>query len=103
MGGESLFREFQILKPYLSTKDIFALRDKRTVNAYRRISFNKLVINIPGVPIRDRVGLRIVPNFRSGMAEIRFWFKNELVGTYQVKKQFTFEFEMTFFRKSLDS
>ena len=71
-SGESLFREFQIPKPYLSTKDVFALRDERTVNAYRRISFNKLVINITGVPIRDKVSLRIVPDFRSGMAEIRF-------------------------------
>ena len=86
-NGESLFREFQIPKPYLSTKDVFALRDERTVNAYRKISFNKLVINITGVPIRDKVSLRIVPDFRSGMAEIRFWFKDELVSTYQVKNE----------------
>ena len=85
--GKSLFREFYIPKPYLSTKDIFALRDSRTVNAYRRISFNKLVINITGVPIRDKVNLRIVPDLRSGMAEIRFWFKDELVGTYQVRNE----------------
>jgi len=86
-NGESLFREFLVPKPYLSTKDIFALRDERTVNPYRRISFNKLVINITGVPIRDRVSLRIVPDLRSGMAEMRFWFKDELVGTYQVKNE----------------
>ncbi|GAH81302.1 unnamed protein product [marine sediment metagenome] len=86
-NGESLFREFQVPKPYLSTKDIFALRDQRTVNPYRKISFNKLVINITGVPIRDKVSLRIVPDLRSGMAEIRFWFKNELVGTYQVRNE----------------
>jgi hypothetical protein len=86
-NGESLFREFTIPKPYSSTKDIFALRDKRTVNQYRRISFNKLAINITGVPIRDRVSLRIVPNLRSGMAEIRFWYKGELVGTYQIRNE----------------
>lgn len=85
--GKSLFREFTIPKPYLSTKDIFALRDERTVNQYRKISFNKLVINITGVPIRDKVRLRIVPDLRSGMAEIRFWSKDELVGTYQVKNE----------------
>ena len=73
--------------PYKSTKDVFALRDKRTVNAYRRISFNKLVINITGVPIRDEVSLRIVPDLISGMAEIRFWYKDELVGTYQVRNE----------------
>ncbi len=85
--GKSLFREFVVPAPYVSTKDIFALRDERTVDAYRKISFNKLVINITGVPIRDRVSLRIVPDLRLGMAEIRFWYKDELVGTYQVRNE----------------
>jgi len=86
-NGESLFREFLVPKPYVSTKDIFALRDQRVVNPYRRISFNNLTINITGVPIRERVSLRIVPDLRSGMAEIRFWYKGELVGTYQVRNE----------------
>ena len=30
----------------------------------------------------EGIGLRIVPDLRSGMAEIRFWYKGELVGTY---------------------
>jgi len=85
--GKSLFREFVLPAPYKSTKDVFALRDERTVNPYRKISFNKLVINITGVPIRDRVSLRIVPDLRSGMAEIRFWYKGELVGTYEVRNE----------------
>lgn len=85
--GKSLFREFVLPAPYKSTKDVFALRDQRTVNPYRRISFNRLVINITGVPIRDRVSLRIVPDLRSGMAEIRFWYKGELVGTYEVRNE----------------
>ena len=85
--GKSLFREFYIPKPYLSTKDIFALRDQRTVNPYRRISFNRLTVNITGVPIRDKVNLRIAPDLRSGMAEIRFWHKGKLVGTYQVRNE----------------
>ena len=76
-----------VTKPYVSTKDIFALRDERVVNAYRRISFNKLTINIPGVPIRERVGLRIVPDLKLGMAEIRFWYKDKLVGTYEVRNE----------------
>ena len=86
-NGESLFREFLVPKPYVSTKDIFALRDQRVVNPYRRISFNNLTINITGVPIREKVNLRIVPDLRSGMAEIRFWYKEELVGTYQVRNE----------------
>ncbi|MCL6087992.1 MAG: hypothetical protein M1475_06230 [Actinobacteria bacterium] len=57
--GKSLFRKFVVPAPYTSTKDVFALRDERIVNPYRKISFNKLVINITGVPIRDRVSLRM--------------------------------------------
>jgi len=38
----SLFREFAVPSPFSSTKDIFALRAERTVNAYRKISINKL-------------------------------------------------------------
>jgi len=74
-------------KPYLSIKDIFALRDQRIINQHRRISFNKLVINIAGVPISDKVGLRIVPYLSSGVAEIRLWFKDKLVDIYQVRNE----------------
>lgn len=71
-NGESLFREFFVPKPYVSKKDIFALKDKIVINPYRKISVNNLVINVSGVPIREGVDLRIVPDLRSGIAEIRF-------------------------------
>lgn len=80
-----LFREFVLPKPFTSTKDIFALRDERTVNAYRKISINNLELNVSGVPIRGRVSLRIVPDKKSGLAEIRFWHKDKLVGIIKVK------------------
>jgi len=83
--GKSLFREFVLPEPYKSTKDVFALRDERTVNPYRKISFNKLIFPISGAPIREKVNLRIVPNIESGMAEIRIWYKDNLIGTYNVK------------------
>ena len=73
--------------PYLSSKDIFALRDQRTVNPYRKISFNKLIFPISGAPIREKVNLRIVPDLRSGMAEIRMWYKDNLIGIQNVKNE----------------
>jgi len=82
----SLFREFAV-PPYLSTKGIYALRAERVVNPYRRISLNNLEINISGVPIREKVNLRIVPDLDSGMAEIRFWYKDRLVSTHEVKNE----------------
>lgn len=83
----SLFREFVISSPFVSTKDIFALRDNRVVNAYRKISINNLELNVSGVPIRERVYLRIVPDKKSGLAEIRFWYNDKLVGLTNVKNE----------------
>ncbi|MCK4790846.1 MAG: hypothetical protein KAV87_44330 [Desulfobacteraceae bacterium] len=73
--------------PYQSTKDIFCLRAERVVNSYRRISFNNLELNISGVPIREEVKLRIIPDKESGMAEIRFWYNDKLVGMQKVKNE----------------
>jgi len=55
----TLFREFRIMPPFKSTKDIFCLRVDRMVNSYRKISINNL--------------------------EVRFWHKNELLGNQKVK------------------
>jgi len=85
--GKSLFREFSLPVPYVSTKDVFALRDSRIVNPYRKISFNKLKFPISGAPIREKVNLRIVPDVESGMAEIRLWYKDNLIGIQKVKNE----------------
>ncbi|MBM3702041.1 MAG: hypothetical protein FJW63_03440 [Actinobacteria bacterium] len=81
----SLFRQFEIPKPYISTKDIFALRAERMVNAYRKISINNFELNVFGVPIRAYTSLRIVPDKKSGLAEVRFWYDEKLVGVQKVK------------------
>src|SRR5258708_1003561 len=83
--GQTLFRPFTIKPPFQSSKDIFALRDQRVVDNYRKISFHNLEITIPGVPQRHTVDLRIVPNTQPGLAEIRIWFKDKLVATQLVK------------------
>jgi hypothetical protein len=83
----SLFREFVIPSPFISTKDIFALRDGRVVNAYRKISINNLELNVSGVPLRERVYLRITPDKNSGLSEIRFWYKDKLVGIAKVRNE----------------
>jgi len=84
---KTLFREFMVPPPYQSTKDIFCLRMERTVNAYRRISINKLELKVTGVPIREQVQLRIIPDKESGLAEIRFWYDSKLVGVQKVKNE----------------
>jgi len=84
---QSFFRKFQVPPPFQSTKDIFCLRAERVVNAYRKISFNNLQLKAHGVPIREKVLLRICPDKESGLAEIRLWYKNELVATQIVKNE----------------
>ena len=49
--GISLFRPFVLPKPYTSTKDVFCLREKRTVNGYRKISVFNHEIPVPYVPL----------------------------------------------------
>jgi hypothetical protein len=58
---KSLFREFKIKPPYQSVKDIFCLRINRTIDSYRRISINNLVLRVNGSTPRQIVNLRIYP------------------------------------------
>ena len=83
--GKSLFREFILPVPFQSTKDIFCLRAERVVNPCRKISFQNVEFKVPGVPIREKVQLRIVPDDEMNLAEIRFWYKSQLVGIEKIK------------------
>ncbi len=85
--GNSLFRPFSIPTPFLSSKDIFCLREKRMVNAYHKISLYNKEIFVPTVPLRDYVEIFIVPDKTRGIIELRFWWDNQLVHTliYSIK------------------
>jgi len=39
------------------------------------------------VPLREKVTLRIVPDKKSGLAEVRFWYNKKLVGIQTVRNQ----------------
>lgn len=82
---KTMFRPFKIKKPFKSSKDIFCLRDERTVDSYHKISINTLELKVPIVPIRNKVNLRIVPNYKTSIAEIRMWFKDQLVSVQKVR------------------
>jgi len=79
----SLFREFSLPYPYKSTKDIFALRLNRTIDAYRKVSINKMEISLNGRP-RDYVNIRIYP-LNSQYCEARFWVNKELIDIKKLK------------------
>ncbi|MFC1972452.1 hypothetical protein ACFLVE_03500 [Chloroflexota bacterium] len=86
--GTSLFRPFALPKPYTSTKDVFCLREKRTVNGYRKISLSNHAIPVPHVPLRDEVEAHLIPDVARGALEVRIWHDNRMVQsvTYPLKE-----------------
>jgi len=81
----SLFREFRIRPPFLSSKDIFCLRVERMVNPYRKVSINNLELKVPGAPLHEKIQLRIIPDKESGVSEVRFWYRDNFLGSQTVK------------------
>jgi hypothetical protein len=79
----SLFREFKLPAPFVSTKDIFCLRVKRSIDAYRKVSLNNLKFNVNAMPSQP-VTLRIYPLNKS-VSEVRFWCKDKLVDVQRAK------------------
>ncbi len=79
----SLFRPFSLIAPYKSTKDIFALRLTRAINAYRKIYISNLEIKLNGSP-RDIVNVRIYP-LNSQISEVRFWCNSQLIDIKKIK------------------
>jgi hypothetical protein len=80
----SLFRQFHVRPPFQSVKDIFCLRVERTVDPYRRISFNNLQLKVNNATPRKRVTLRIYP-LNKTLSEIRFWCNDTLIDSQRVK------------------
>lgn len=83
--NKSFFREFNLQPPFESVKDIFCLRDTRMVDAYRKVSIQGYQLKVPGVMPRNEVELRMYPDFKTGIVEVRFWFKGNLTGVQKVK------------------
>lgn len=83
--GRTMLRPFELPKPYKSTKDLFALREQRVVDAYRKIHLFGLDLKMPNTPIRQTVDVRMVPDMKNETVELRFWYRSEFVGTQTVK------------------
>ena len=81
-SGISLFRPFALPKPYTSPKDIFCLREARTLNGYRRISLFNHEIEVPNVPAHDDVELHLIPDTDKQNLEVRVWFENKMVHSF---------------------
>ena len=86
--GNSLFRPFALPKPYTSIKDVFCLREKRTVNGYRKISLFNHEIPVPHVPLREDVEVHMIPDIQRDAFEVRIWWDSRMVQslTYPLKE-----------------
>lgn len=85
--GNTLFRPFVLPQPYSSTKDIFCLREKRTINGYRKISLFNHEIVVPNAPLREEVEVHLIPDVIREAIEVRIWWENRMVhsATYPLK------------------
>lgn len=81
--NKSLFREFKLMPPDQTIKDIFCLRDQRIVNAYRKINYKNLVIDLPNSMPGQKVDLKIYPEPLTGITEIRIWRQDKFLKTYK--------------------
>jgi hypothetical protein len=69
--GNTLFRPFACPSPYASIKDIFCLRETRTLNGYHRISYQGHEIFIPNVPVYEDVQLHLIPTLGRDILNVR--------------------------------
>lgn len=83
--GRNMFRPFAVPKPFKSTKDIFCLRTRRTVNHYGKISLHTLLFDIPKVRPGQEVLVRVYLEPDKGEAEVRIWHGDNLVTAQRVK------------------
>ena len=72
--GNSLFRLFSLPKPYISSKDVFCLRETRTADGYSRISLFNHHIHLPQIPPHEDVDIHLIPDPTRQILEIRIWW-----------------------------
>ena len=57
----------------------------RMVDSYRKISINNLELEVPNAPLHQSIQLRIIPDKESGVSEVRFWYRDNFLGSQKVK------------------
>ncbi len=75
---KSLFRNWSLPTPFLSLRDIFALRCQRFVDNYHSVTIKNLHIKLPCVEPRYPVDIRIYI-LDLDFYELRFWYNAKLI------------------------
>lgn len=82
---KNLFHPFEVKYPFQSAKDIFCLRTERFADAYRNVSLKNFEMKVPNAIPRQKVELRMYPDFSTGIIEVRFWSEGKFLGTQNAK------------------
>jgi transposase InsO family protein len=83
---KTLFRKFEIPKPYESVRDIFCFRITRVADGYRRVGINNVQFKVNKVNPMDKLNLRIYPISKL-YSEVRFWRGSELLDIQKIKNE----------------
>lgn len=78
--GKTLFRPFAVPTPFISTKDIFALREQRRTDGYRSISLFGQQMKIPKADPYIPIDVRYSPGKASETIDFRFWTEGKFLG-----------------------
>ena len=81
---KSLFRSWTIPRPFLSLKDIFALRCQRFVDNYHSVTIKNITVKLAGVESRYPVDIRIYI-LDKDFYELRFWYNAKLIKVIRQK------------------
>lgn len=83
---KSLFRPWSIPKPFLSIRDIFALRTSRFVDDYHCVTINNFKFKLTDVEPRQPVDIRIYI-LDQNFCELRFWYQGKLIKVERIKNK----------------
>lgn len=81
---KSLFRTWAIPKPFLSFKDIFAVRIIRYIDGYSSVAIKNITVKLSNVEPRYPVNIRAYP-LGNDLYELRFWHNAKLVKAERFK------------------
>lgn len=81
---KSLFRNWTLPSPFLSLRDIFALRCKRSIDNYHSIYIKPLRFKLSNVEPRRSVDIRIYI-LAQDFYELRFWYRGKLINVIRQK------------------
>jgi hypothetical protein len=86
-NNKSMFRSFKLPYPYENTKDLFCIRMQRKTDGYRKIQLKKIELRIKNAPTHDYIDIKIVLENKTGMSELRFWYRYKLLDIIKVKNE----------------